>query len=146
MIADTSLYVVLRLLQAHPAHAEALSRSQAANVMSFQFGAGQEVSILVSKNAGRYRLQADCFQAMWLVLQELSKRLTAHCAAAEGKPAAAVRSQGDAGGSGGTQQQQQQPFSITFEESLPLQVRLVLLYQVDSKNELRVVCSHSTPA
>jgi Bardet-Biedl syndrome 9 protein len=95
--------------------------------MSFQFSAGQEVSILVSKNAGRYRLQADCFQATWLVLQELARRLTAHFAAAESKPGAAVRSQGDAGGSGGAQQQQ--PFSISFEESLPLQVRLMLLGQ-----------------
>jgi hypothetical protein len=115
---DLTTYLLghLHHTQAHPAHAEALSPSQAANVMSFKFGQGQEVSVLVSKNAGRYRLQADCFQAMWLVLQELSRRLTAHFAAAEGKP-------------GGAQQQQQQqpPFSITFEESLPLQVRLMLL-------------------
>jgi Bardet-Biedl syndrome 9 protein len=97
--------------------------------MSFQFSAGQEVSILVSKNAGRYRLQADCFQAMWLVLQELARRLTVHFDAAESKPGAAVRSQGDACGSGGAQQQQQQPFSISFEESLLLQVRLVLFGQ-----------------
>uniref|UniRef100_A0A383VDZ0 PTHB1 N-terminal domain-containing protein n=1 Tax=Tetradesmus obliquus TaxID=3088 RepID=A0A383VDZ0_TETOB len=97
------------LVQAHPAHAEALSRSQAANVMSFHFGGGQEVTILVSKNAGRYRLQADSFAAMWLVLQELSRRLAGHFAAAEAKPAAAQ------------QQQQPPPFSITFEESLPLQ-------------------------
>ncbi|WIA34315.1 hypothetical protein OEZ86_012654 [Tetradesmus obliquus] len=98
------------LVQAHPAHAEALSRSQAANVMSFHFGGGQEVTILVSKNAGRYRLQADSFAAMWLVLQELSRRLAGHFAAAEAKPAAAQQ-----------QQQQPPPFSITFEESLPLQ-------------------------
>ncbi|WIA14131.1 hypothetical protein OEZ85_002674 [Tetradesmus obliquus] len=97
------------LVQAHPAHAEALSRSQAANVMSFHFGGGQEVTILVSKNAGRYRLQADSFAAMWLVLQELSRRLAGHFAAAEAKPAAAQ------------QQQQPPPFSITFDESLPLQ-------------------------
>jgi Bardet-Biedl syndrome 9 protein len=84
--------------------------------MSFEFGGGQEVTILVSKNAGRYRLQADCFQAMWLVLQELSRRLAAHFAAVDAKPAAA-RGQGE------QQQQQQQLFSVTFEESLPLQVR-----------------------
>lgn len=55
--------------QANPAYTEALSRSQAANVMSFQYSSGQDVSILVSKNGGRYRLQADCFQAIWLVMQ-----------------------------------------------------------------------------
>lgn len=56
-------------MQANPAYAEVLSRSQAANVMSFAFSSGQDVSILVSKNAGRYRLQSDCFEAIWLITQ-----------------------------------------------------------------------------
>lgn len=57
------------MLQASPAHAEALSRAQAANMVSFRYPGGQEVSILVSKNSGRYRLQSGCLEAMWLVLQ-----------------------------------------------------------------------------
>lgn len=34
-------------------------------------------SILVSKNAGRYRIQGDSYPAMLLVLEELEKRLHA---------------------------------------------------------------------
>lgn len=41
----------------------------AANVMSFQYGTGQTATILVSKNVGRYRVQSDSFEAIWLVLQ-----------------------------------------------------------------------------
>lgn len=35
------------------------------------------VSILVSKNAGRYRIQADSYPALVLVLDELERRLSA---------------------------------------------------------------------
>jgi hypothetical protein len=56
-------------LQANPAYAEALARSQAANMLSFRYPGGQTASILVSKNGGRYRLQGSCLEAMWLVLQ-----------------------------------------------------------------------------
>jgi len=38
-------------------------------MLSFRYPGGQEVSILVSKNSGRYRLQSGCLEAMWLVLQ-----------------------------------------------------------------------------
>ena len=73
-------------LQASPQHAEALSRSQAANVLSFLFPGGQEASILVSKHGGRYRLQGNAFEALWLVLAELARRLAEHDAAAAKKP------------------------------------------------------------
>eukprot|EP00877_Chromochloris_zofingiensis_P007511 jgi/Chrzof1/3012/Cz12g08060.t1 len=94
------------MVQASPAHAEALSRSQAANVLSFQYYSGQEVTIVVSKNAGRYRIQADCFQAMWLITQELCRRLSSYYASSHGKP---------------NQPQDQSALTITFEEQLPLQ-------------------------
>jgi hypothetical protein len=48
---------------------EALGRSQAANMLSFKYPGGQEVTILVSKSGGRYRLQSSCLEAVWLVLQ-----------------------------------------------------------------------------
>ena len=39
-------------------------------MLGLQFGAGgPAVSLLVSKAGGGYRLQSDCFQAMWLVVQ-----------------------------------------------------------------------------
>lgn len=59
-------------VQASPAHAEALGRSQGANMLSFKYPGGQDVSVLVSKNGGRYRLQSSCLEAMWLVLQVTS--------------------------------------------------------------------------
>ena len=37
--------------------------------MSFKYGQGPVVTILVSKTAGRYRLQSDTFEAMWLIAQ-----------------------------------------------------------------------------
>ena len=42
------------------------------------------VSILVSKNAGRYRIQGDSFPAMLLVLEELDRRLHARITALAG--------------------------------------------------------------
>lgn len=59
----------LGVLQASPVHLDAISRSQAANMLSFRYPGGQYVSILVSKSGGRYRLQSSCLEAMWLVLQ-----------------------------------------------------------------------------
>lgn len=37
--------------------------------MSFRYEQGPVVTILVSKTAGRYRLQSDNFEAMWLIVQ-----------------------------------------------------------------------------
>lgn len=45
------------------------------NAMSFQFQAGGDATILVSKNGGRYRLQASGFEALWLALSELLRLL-----------------------------------------------------------------------
>ena len=46
-----------------------------ANAMSFQFQAGGDATILVSKNGGRYRIQASSFEALWLLLSELLRLL-----------------------------------------------------------------------
>ena len=46
-------------------------RSQVSNVMTFKYARGPAVTILVSKSAGRYRVQSDTFEAMWLVVQVL---------------------------------------------------------------------------
>ena len=49
--------------------------------MSFAYGDGSDVTVIVSKNAGRYRLQSSTFGAMWLVLDELCHRLRRYYAA-----------------------------------------------------------------
>jgi Bardet-Biedl syndrome 9 protein len=41
------------------------------------------VSILVSKNTGRYRVQSDSLPALFLILSELERRLSKHIATAE---------------------------------------------------------------
>ncbi|KAF0691828.1 Aste57867_17017 [Aphanomyces stellatus] len=47
----------------------------AANVLSFQYYNGVDVTILVSKNAGRYRIQSTELDALWMVSNELVDRL-----------------------------------------------------------------------
>lgn len=116
--------------QVNPAYAEALARSQAANMLSFRYPGGQTASILVSKNGGRYRLQGSCLEAMWLVLQELQTRLAAHFAAVDKKPQRATTAA--AAGADGMQQQQPQTdgsevaaapgaFQMTSSDALPVQ-------------------------
>lgn len=52
--------------------------NNAVQAMGFQFFAENAglVSILVSKNAGRYRVQAESYPALYLLLNELEKRLS----------------------------------------------------------------------
>ena len=77
------------------------SANGAANVVSFAYGDGSDVTAIVSKNAGRYRLQSSSFGALWLVLDELCCRLRRY-----------YRETDDA---------DVEPFSISFGEALPLQ-------------------------
>lgn len=42
--------------------------SAGGGVVTLQYHSGQDVTILVSKGGSRYRLQSDCFEAIWLVL------------------------------------------------------------------------------
>jgi Bardet-Biedl syndrome 9 protein len=74
----------------------------AANVVSFAYGDGSDVTVIVSKNAGRYRLQSSSFGALWLVLDELCHRLRRY-----------YRETDDA--------DVEEPFSVSFGEALPLQ-------------------------
>ena len=45
------------------------------NAMGFQLLPGAEVTLVVSKTSGRYRLQSDCFEALAVFEAELVKRL-----------------------------------------------------------------------
>ncbi|KAK9814270.1 hypothetical protein WJX72_003177 [[Myrmecia] bisecta] len=47
----------------------------AADVMTVQYHTGDKATLLVSKTAGRYRAQADSFEALGLLLEELVHRL-----------------------------------------------------------------------
>ncbi|KAL0044614.1 hypothetical protein WJX82_002814 [Trebouxia sp. C0006] len=80
---------------------------QYANVMSFKYMRGPVVTILVSKSAGRYRIQSDSFEAMWLIVQELCQRLRHFFITAESSEQERAGSQED--------------FAITFKEAVPLE-------------------------
>jgi Bardet-Biedl syndrome 9 protein len=75
-------------------------------VVSFAYGDGSDVTVIVSKNAGRYRLQSSTFGAMWLVLDELCHRLRRYYDAEEARAGADAEAE---------------PFAISFAEALPLQ-------------------------
>ncbi|KEG07352.1 Bardet-Biedl syndrome 9 [Trypanosoma grayi] len=46
-----------------------------ANIMSVQYVNGADATLLVSKNASRFRLQASTMEALWLLADELQQRL-----------------------------------------------------------------------
>ena len=48
------------------------------NVLTFQYTNGARVNLILSKNAGRFRLQSSQLEAMWLILRELIHRLRKH--------------------------------------------------------------------
>jgi Bardet-Biedl syndrome 9 protein len=75
-------------------------------------GAPLDCSILVSKSAGRYRIQSSQLAALWLIADQLVQRLSVHWGGIEGE------SKSDAppapgGGSG--------VFAVSYSEPLPLQ-------------------------
>lgn len=78
------------------------------NVVSFTYGDGSDCTIIVSKNAGRYRLQSSKFEALWVVLEELKFVLEGYYGGADGNGDEPTGDSSD-------------PFSISFNEALPLQ-------------------------
>ena len=56
-------------------HAE---RAISHNSTAFEFPCGSVVSVLCSRSSQRYRIQSSSFPALWLIMDELSSRLTRH--------------------------------------------------------------------
>lgn len=79
--------------------------ASSANVLTFQYFNGEDATILVSKSAGRYRVQSGNLQALWMVSSDLVRRLKDYYAGAEGKEHDAERDE---------------PFQIAYQEPLPL--------------------------
>ncbi|KXZ41737.1 BBS9 protein [Gonium pectorale] len=79
--------------------------SGTASVLSFSYwGGAGDVTILVSKAGGRYRIQSDVLEGLWLIAKELATRLSRYYAAAEaGQPTPP-----------------EGPFAVTYEDALPL--------------------------
>jgi Bardet-Biedl syndrome 9 protein len=85
----------------------------AASVLTFAFPSGADCTILVSKAAGRYRLQSSHMEAVGLVAATLCDRLARYFAP-DGPGTAALREEGGKAAGGGDQ-----PFAVTFTEPLP---------------------------
>lgn len=81
---------------------ELASHQSSAGALGLRYHNGMEVTILVSRNAGRLRLQANDFGSMWLVLEELRRRLTNYFLGVEGANS-------------------NPPFKMVYQEPLPLE-------------------------
>jgi len=88
------------------------SGDAAANMVGFQYKNGEDVKIIASKNAGRYRIQADSFAAMAHVTLDFTNRLCQHHAAGSSEP-----------------------LKFSFQEELPVQEYFNL---IDEHHSLRV--------
>ena len=93
----------------HEMHA--MNASIFGNAITLRYLNGIEVTVLVSKNAGRYRVQSACFEAMWLAVNELQRRLSMFFI--DSSASSSSTSSG--------------PFCISFGEPLPLQDYFALI-------------------
>lgn len=50
----------------------------AKNVLTFQYYNGEICTVIVSKNGGKYRIQASSLPALWPITDQLSRRLKAY--------------------------------------------------------------------
>jgi len=79
----------------------------AVSALSLQYHCGLDATVLVSKNAGRYRIQSSAFEGLWLLADELMRRLKAYFGSASRRQSA--DSEGE------------EPFTPVYGEPLPLQ-------------------------
>ncbi|KAG2525481.1 hypothetical protein JM18_003550, partial [Phytophthora kernoviae] len=89
------------------------------NVLSFQYYNGVDATILVSKNAGRYRIQSNELEALWMVSHDLVARLRAYFDGREQDSDA----KGDGGykvGESGSASSAQSVLEVFYQEPLPL--------------------------
>jgi len=79
-----------------------LVTSTSSNVLSFMYINGSDVTLLGSRSAGRYRIQSGSLDALWLISDQLVRRLTAHF----------QKTDPEGGGEG--------EFMVAYQEPLPL--------------------------
>jgi Bardet-Biedl syndrome 9 protein len=96
------------LLNSLPQLAESISQPGVGQ-LSVEYHVGLDASVLVSKSAGRYRVQSSSLEGIWLLADELVRRLHAHFNSASQRSSAGV-------GGGG-----EEPFAALYAEPLPLQ-------------------------
>ncbi|RLN50612.1 hypothetical protein BBJ29_002636 [Phytophthora kernoviae] len=89
------------------------------NVLSFQYYNGVDATILVSKNAGRYRIQSNELEALWMVSHDLVARLRAYFDGREQDSDAKGDGDYKVGESGSTSSAQS-VLEVFYQEPLPL--------------------------
>lgn len=72
------------------------------NAISLSYHCGLDATILASKNSGRFRVQSSTFEGLWLLSDELVRRLVAYFS----QPS--------------QQEQGEEPFAVLYAEPLPL--------------------------
>jgi Bardet-Biedl syndrome 9 protein len=81
-----------------------LVTSQSSNVLSFMYVNGFDVTVLGSRSAGRYRIQSGSLDALWLISDQLIRRLSGYFEKVDA----------EGGGAG------EEPFMVAYQEPLPL--------------------------
>ena len=90
------------MLSSQPRLAESISQPGVGQ-LSVEYHVGLDASVLVSKSAGRYRVQSSSLEGIWLLADELVRRLYAHFnSASRAQPG-------------------EEPFAALYAEPLPLQ-------------------------
>jgi Bardet-Biedl syndrome 9 protein len=87
------------VLQSHPEVARTLEGN--ATALSLQFHCGLDATVLISKSAGRYRIQSSAFEGLWLLCDEIERRLRAYYTA--------------------RREEAEEPFRMSYVDPLPLQ-------------------------
>lgn len=85
--------------------------SSKANSLSFQYYNGAEATVLASKTGGRYRVQSGSLEALWIISQELVRRMQDHFGEDVDMAGGSV-----APAAGGLTE----PFALKYAEPLPL--------------------------
>ena len=67
-----------------------------------QFHCGLDATVLISKSAGRYRVQSSAFEGLWLLCDELERRLRGYYTS--------------------KRDEAEEPFRMSYVDPLPLQV------------------------
>jgi len=87
-------------------HVSASFGQQVSTLLTVQYVSGTEATVVMSKNACRFCVQASEFASLWVLTQELCQRLTEHFEGQDSQK----RGKGA----------QEEPFMITYQDSLPL--------------------------
>lgn len=99
-------------------HVSASLGQGTSNLLSIQYVSGTEATVVVLKSSGRFCVQASEFAALWVLTQELCKRLNEYFGP----------------GGEGALSAGEEPLAITFQDSLPLHDYFAL---IDDHFELR---------